>query len=205
MLKRSIPQAHSLGQRHAGTEAIFLVLLHEPNRAAARTLVDLGASLSDVRHRVIELISGSSVPYWTSLFRTRDRSAVSLAANRRRADKRQGRPSNARELRKARKSAGMSLEELASASTIDVERLRDAESAEPRADLTFQEWLRLAVVFEGLTWEEYQAQTANKSNWGWVVGVGHMLEGMKESSPGAGLTGRLRRSRHLPSARTVMA
>ena len=51
VLKRSIPQAHSLGQRHAGTEAIFLVLLREPNSAAARTLVDLGASLSDVRQQ----------------------------------------------------------------------------------------------------------------------------------------------------------
>jgi transcriptional regulator with XRE-family HTH domain len=62
---------------------------------------------------------------------------------------------NALALRTARLSAGLSLEALAEASGVDITRLQDAEDTESRVDLTFDEWVRLAVVFEGHTLAEF--------------------------------------------------
>jgi hypothetical protein len=73
----------------------------------------------------------------------------------------------------------MTVEELAVTSNIEVERLREAESAKPEDDLTFAEWKRLAVVLEGHTLDEYHAQTAKMGNAGWVADSGHRLEGMR--------------------------
>ena len=70
----------------------------------------------------------------------------------------------------------MSLEELAEASGVDIERLRDAEGTEPQVDLMFAEWIRLAVVFEGHTWDEFTAKRPG----GWVAALGHMLEGARK-------------------------
>jgi len=89
------------------------------------------------------------------------------------------RHNNAKDLRDARTATGMPLEGLAEASGIDAQRLRDTESAEPQADLTFNEWLRLAVALEGHTWDEYLAIAAKIGDAGWVADSGHRLEGMR--------------------------
>ncbi len=85
---------------------------------------------------------------------------------------------DAADLRNTRTAAGLSLEELAEASGINIERLRDAESYVPQADLnlTLREWLSLAAVFEGHAIEEYEAQAATKGDEGWVMVSGQMLE-----------------------------
>ena len=42
--------------------------------------------------------------------------------------------------------------------------------------LMFAEWIRLAVVFEGHTWDEFTAKRPG----GWVVASGHILEGARK-------------------------
>ena len=89
---------------------------------------------------------------------------------------RENRVSNGKELRDAFTAFDMSFEELAEASGIEVERLQDAVGTEPQVDLMFAEWVRLAVVFEGHTWDEFTAKRPG----GWVAGSGHILEGARK-------------------------
>lgn len=82
-------------------------------------------------------------------------------------------------LQNARMSAGLSFEDLADASGVDLERLRDAEGAEPQVALTDKEWIRLAVVLEGHTLAEFQAEQMAKGPVKWLVKSGEMLESAK--------------------------
>ena len=79
-------------------------------------------------------------------------------------------------LRNARTAIGISVEHLAQASGIEVERLHDAEATEPATQLSFDEWVKLAVVLEGHTLVELKAQRTRKGvvQWPWVSG--HILE-----------------------------
>jgi hypothetical protein len=83
---------------------------------------------------------------------------------------------NALALRAARVSAGLTLEALAEASGVDITRLHDAEDTDSRVDLTFGEWVRLAVVFEGHTLAEFQAQQKAKGVVKYLVQGDQMLE-----------------------------
>jgi hypothetical protein len=75
----------------------------------------------------------------------------------------------------------MSLERLAEATGTDSEWLRDAESAKPQVTLSVQEWFKLAVVFEGHTWDEYQAQAAKVGPSRLLAPTGHILEGARKA------------------------
>jgi len=129
------------------------------------------------------------VPWWRPLLARRVRQARQArrreflsdpARDARRLEReREDRQSNARDLGDARAATKMSLAGLAEASGIDIERLRDAESAEPQVSLTVQEWFKLAVVFEGHTWDEYQAQAAKVRPSQLLAPTGHMLEGAR--------------------------
>jgi transcriptional regulator with XRE-family HTH domain len=90
------------------------------------------------------------------------------------------RADDAKDLRNARLANGISVEDLAEASGIDVERLRDAESAKPEIDLSLDEWVRLAVILEGHTWPEYQAQEAKRGRMKWFPLAGAMLKAARE-------------------------
>jgi len=83
---------------------------------------------------------------------------------------------NALALRTARMSAGLSLEALAEDSGVDITRLKDAEDTESRVDLTFDEWVRLAVVFEGHTLAEFKAQQTAKGVVKYLVQGDQMLD-----------------------------
>ena len=83
---------------------------------------------------------------------------------------------NALALRTARLSAGLSLEALAEASGVDITRLQDAEDTESRVDLTFDEWVRLAVVFEGHTLAEFKVRQIAKGVVKYLVQGDQMLE-----------------------------
>jgi hypothetical protein len=76
-------------------------------------------------------------------------------------------------------SAGLSLEHLAEASGVAIERLRDSESTESQSYLTDEEWVRLAVVFEGHTLAEFQAQQKAKGVVKLLVDRGQVLESMR--------------------------
>jgi hypothetical protein len=62
VLEYSLREALQLGHNYIGTEHILLGLVREGEGVAAQVLVLHGAELSQVRHRVIELLSGSSGP-----------------------------------------------------------------------------------------------------------------------------------------------
>jgi ATP-dependent Clp protease ATP-binding subunit ClpC len=57
VLELSLREAMQLGHKYIGTEHILLALLREGEGVGALVLVDLGASLAQVRTRVIELLS----------------------------------------------------------------------------------------------------------------------------------------------------
>jgi hypothetical protein len=83
---------------------------------------------------------------------------------------------DARALQNARIAAGLSLEDLAEGSGIDRERLRGAEGADAWIDLTSEEWVKLAVVFEGHTLVEFKDQQTAKGPVKWLAKSGDMLE-----------------------------
>src|SRR5207245_11509606 len=58
VLELSLREALQLGHNYIGTEHILLGLIREGEGVAAQVLVNLGADLSRVRQRVIELLSG---------------------------------------------------------------------------------------------------------------------------------------------------
>jgi ATP-dependent Clp protease ATP-binding subunit ClpA len=62
VLEMSLREALQLGHNYIGTEHILLGLVREGESVAAEVLVSLGADLSHVRQRVIELASGADVP-----------------------------------------------------------------------------------------------------------------------------------------------
>jgi transcriptional regulator with XRE-family HTH domain len=82
---------------------------------------------------------------------------------------------DARELRKARTAAGMSLEGLAEASGIGIDRVRGAENMKSPLELIGSEWLRLAVALDGRTWDEFQQTNAGRVGVG-VYARGQMLK-----------------------------
>jgi ATP-dependent Clp protease ATP-binding subunit ClpC len=59
VLELSLREALRLGHNYIGTEHLLLGLVREGEGAGAKILVSLGAGLSQVRQRVIELLSGS--------------------------------------------------------------------------------------------------------------------------------------------------
>ena len=62
VLDLSLREALQLGHNYIGTEHILLGLVREAEGVAAQVLVGLGADLSHVRQRVIQLVSGAHVP-----------------------------------------------------------------------------------------------------------------------------------------------
>ena len=56
----SVPEAQELGHSYIGTEHILLGLIREGEGVAAQILVNLGAELSQVRQRVVELLDGTN-------------------------------------------------------------------------------------------------------------------------------------------------
>jgi ATP-dependent Clp protease ATP-binding subunit ClpC len=62
VLEMSLREALQLGHSYIGTEHILLGLVREAEGVAAQVLASLGADLSRVRQRVIELVSGAHVP-----------------------------------------------------------------------------------------------------------------------------------------------
>ncbi len=61
MLELSLREALQLGHNYIGTEHMLLGLVREGEGVAAQVLVALGADLSRVRQRVVDVLSGSSV------------------------------------------------------------------------------------------------------------------------------------------------
>jgi ATP-dependent Clp protease ATP-binding subunit ClpC len=59
VLELSLREAMQLGHNYIGTEHILLGLIREGDGVAAQVPVDLGAELSVVRERVIEVLGGS--------------------------------------------------------------------------------------------------------------------------------------------------
>lgn len=200
VLELAWSEAHPMGQAGAGIEQILLALVGENDNTAAQMLVDLGVNLNCLRADVTELIAdqsrqavgenpdllvpsrrGFSAPWWNPLAlaqemlwcRGADRKIKDLPFR------------DARELKKARKSVGLSLETVAEASGIHIERVRGAESARPPVELTGNEWLRLAVALDGQTYDEFRRAHSARDAVG-VYARGHMLEGartlMKELS-----------------------
>jgi len=86
------------------------------------------------------------------------------------------RADDARALHNARTAVGISVEQLAEASGIEVERLREVEATSPEAYLSFDEWVKLAVVFAGYTLAELKAQRARKGDVAWPWVSGHTLQ-----------------------------
>src|SRR5215467_4394646 len=62
VLELSLREALQLGHNYIGTEHILLGLIREGEGVAAQVLVKLGADLSRVRQRVIQLLSGFPGP-----------------------------------------------------------------------------------------------------------------------------------------------
>ena len=79
-------------------------------------------------------------------------------------------------LRDARLTAGLSLESLSEASGVDIERLRQAEGTDAQVELTSEEWVRLAVVFEDHTLVEYKLRQDVQGPVKWLSEHGRMLE-----------------------------
>ena len=84
--------------------------------------------------------------------------------------------SDGRALQNTRIAAGLSLGNLAGGSGIDLERLRGAEGPDAWIDLTSEEWVKLAVVFEGHTLVEFKDQQTAKGPVKWLAKSGDMLE-----------------------------
>ncbi len=61
VLELSLREGLQLGHNYIGTEHLLLGLVREGEGVAAQVLVALGADLSRVRQRVVEVLSGSSV------------------------------------------------------------------------------------------------------------------------------------------------
>jgi ATP-dependent Clp protease ATP-binding subunit ClpA len=208
VLELALREAHLLRHDYIGAEHMLLGLLREGEGPAPQVLVSLGTDLSRLRQRVLQLAateqpqssgkeaapvsaeeSGGqprfyggatrstrrSLPWWRPLLPRRARQW------RQDQRKREQRRSNAQDLREARTAVGMSLERLAEATGTDIEWLRDAESAKPQVTLSVQEWFKLAVVFEGHTWDEYQAQAAKVGPSRLLAPTGHMLEGARKA------------------------
>jgi ATP-dependent Clp protease ATP-binding subunit ClpA len=174
-LELSLREALYHGQKYIGTEHMLLGLLRDGEGVGVQVLVSLGTDLTKVRAEVLEEMRTAEPP---------QRAVATTPASEPNRPERerelQDRMSNARDLWKARAAARMTVEELAEASDIEVERLRDAESAEPQDDLTYSEWKCLAVVLEGHTLDEYQAQAMKMGKAGWVAVRGHKLAGMRK-------------------------
>jgi hypothetical protein len=83
---------------------------------------------------------------------------------------------DARALQNTRIAAGLSLENLAEGGGIDLERLRGADGPDAWIDLTSEEWVKLAVVFEGHTLVEFKDQQTAKGPVKWLAKSGDMLE-----------------------------
>jgi ATP-dependent Clp protease ATP-binding subunit ClpC len=62
VLLLSVPEAQELGHNYIGTEHIWLGLSREGQGVAAQILVNLGAELSDVRQRVMEVLGATGSP-----------------------------------------------------------------------------------------------------------------------------------------------
>jgi len=62
VLELSLRESLQLGHNYIGTEHILLGLVREGEGVAGQVLVSLGAELSRVRQRVIQLVSGADVP-----------------------------------------------------------------------------------------------------------------------------------------------
>jgi Clp amino terminal domain, pathogenicity island component/ClpX C4-type zinc finger len=60
VLELSLREAMQLGHDHIGTEHVLLGIVREGEGVAAHVLVQLGADLSSVRQRVVELLSGAA-------------------------------------------------------------------------------------------------------------------------------------------------
>lgn len=100
-------------------------------------------------------------------------SAVTAKRMARRAGRERARDvKDGADLREARETAGLSLAELAASCNLDVDRLEATEQAEPAGLLSFEEWLRIAAVLEGI--HRYDGSVRQKI--GWVAGSGHMLD-----------------------------
>jgi ATP-dependent Clp protease ATP-binding subunit ClpA len=149
-------EARQLGHDYVGTAHLLLGLVQEREGGAARVLLGLGADLPAVRQLVLHRLVTNETE--------------------RLDEELEDRRSNARELRQAIIAAGITVEGLAEASGVERQRLSDAESAEPQVDLTFQEWLRLAVVFEGRAWDEFISLAGWWGSGGEVVSSGQFLQ-----------------------------
>ena len=136
-LELSLREALHHAQKYIGTEHMLLGLLRGGEGVGVQVLVSLGTDLTRVRQQVLEEIRTAEPRRHT------DATMPTSEPNRPERERGfQDRMSNARDLQEARTAARMNVEELAEASDIEVERLRDAESAEPQDDLTFSEWKR---------------------------------------------------------------
>ena len=58
VLELSLREALQMGHNYIGTEHILLAVIREGEGVGAKALVELGASLADVRQKVIELLAG---------------------------------------------------------------------------------------------------------------------------------------------------
>jgi len=79
-------------------------------------------------------------------------------------------------LEESRLAAGLSLDDLAEASGVDIDRLRNAEGNEATVDLTDGEWVRLAVVFEGHSLADFIERQGARGQMKWLTQRGKMLE-----------------------------
>jgi ATP-dependent Clp protease ATP-binding subunit ClpC len=59
VLEFSVREAHELGHSYIGTEHVLLGLIREGEGVAAQILINLGADLSNVRQRVMELLGST--------------------------------------------------------------------------------------------------------------------------------------------------
>ncbi len=66
VLELSLREALQIGHNYIGTEHILLGLIREGEGVAAQVLVSLGADLSRVRQRVVQLLPGDSGPWHQS-------------------------------------------------------------------------------------------------------------------------------------------
>lgn len=106
------------------------------------------------------------------------RQEMEVMEARQRTRERDNQLRDASSLRNAREASRLSVEQLAALSGIDAERVSKAEVADPPLELTLDEWVRLALALDGLTWDEYVASHRRKV--GWVAGPGHMLQAARQ-------------------------